>query len=80
MPAIIDDPVAGLELAAERRVQYRLAAQVSGASGGAPEGDRLARAQANLALILGGEAGSPEAGVLREALASLIRRAAPSRH
>ena len=67
--------IAGLELAAERRVQYRLAARLSGASGGAPEGDRLARAEANLALILGGEAGSPEAGVLRQALASLIRRA-----
>jgi len=65
--------IATLEIAAERRVQYRLAAQLAGASGA--QGDRLAAAQANLALYLGDEARSPEAGVLCRALASLIRRA-----
>ena len=72
--------IAGLETAAERRVQYRLAAQASRISGAAPEEDGLAAAQANLALYLGDEAGSPEAGVLRRALASLIRRAERSQH
>jgi uncharacterized protein (TIGR02444 family) len=67
--------IAGLEIAAERRVQYRLAVQLSSTSGAEPEGDRFAAAQANLALYLGGEARSPEAAVLRDALASLIRRA-----
>lgn len=67
--------IAGLEIAAERRVQYRLAAYFRAASGADSDGDRLAAAQANLALTLGGEAGSPEAGVLRRAVASLIRRA-----
>ncbi len=66
--------IAGLELAAERRVQYRLAARFAGASSAEPEGDRLAAAQANLALTLGGDARSPEAGALCQALASLIRR------
>ncbi len=66
--------VAGLEIEAERRMQHRLAAWVAGASGVHPPGDRLAIAQANLALILGGEAGSPEAGVLRAALGALTRR------
>jgi uncharacterized protein (TIGR02444 family) len=65
--------IAGLEIAAERRVQYRLAAQSSRISGAAPEADRLAAAEADLALYLGDEARSPEAGVLRSALASLIR-------
>jgi uncharacterized protein (TIGR02444 family) len=67
--------IAGLEIAAERRVQYRLAAQSSRISGAAPEEDGLAAARANLALYLGDEARSPEAGVLRRALAALIRRA-----
>jgi uncharacterized protein (TIGR02444 family) len=66
--------IAVLEIAAERRVQYRLAGQLSGASGTQAEGDRRAAAQANLALTLGGEAGAPEAGVLCRALASLMRR------
>jgi len=48
----------------------RLAANFSGAG---PEDDRLAAALANLALTLGAEAGSPEADVLRHAIASLIR-------
>jgi uncharacterized protein (TIGR02444 family) len=72
--------VAGLEIAAERRVQYRLTAQFSGTSGARPEGDRLAAAQANLALYLGSDSGSPEAGVLCRALAVLMRRVESSRH
>jgi uncharacterized protein (TIGR02444 family) len=60
-----------LELAAERRVQDRLAATAT-----APfaEGDRGAAAEANLAVALGAEAQSPEAAVLRQALAALTRR------
>ncbi len=65
--------IAGVELAAERRVQYRLAASLPGEARPAPEGGRLAAAEANLALTLGGDARSPEAGVLRQALAALIR-------
>jgi uncharacterized protein (TIGR02444 family) len=67
--------IAGLELAAERRVQYRLAASLAGAVRAAPEGGRLAAAEANLALALGDEFASADAGVLRQALAALIRRA-----
>ena len=67
--------ITALEIAAEKRVQYRLAAHCSGMSGALSECDRLAAAQANLALYLAGETGSDEAGVLRQALASLIRRA-----
>jgi uncharacterized protein (TIGR02444 family) len=68
--------IAGLELAAERRVQHRLAASLPGAAHAAPEGGRLAAAEANLALALGDEFASAEAGVVRQALAALIRRAA----
>jgi uncharacterized protein (TIGR02444 family) len=60
-----------LELAAERCVQYRLAAA---ASGSLSDGDRGAAAEANLALCIGGEGGSAEAAVLRLALAALTRR------
>ncbi len=66
--------IAGVELAAERRAQYRLAAQFSSASGAEPEGDRFAAAQANLALTLGGDACSAEARVVCQALAALISR------
>lgn len=66
--------IAGLEIEAERRMQYRMAAQVPCASAEQSEGDRLAIAQANLALILDGEASSPEAGVLAQALGALMRR------
>ena len=69
--------VALLEIAAERRVQDRLAAQMSGASGAPPKGDRRAAARANLALTLGDAAGSPEAGTIFQALAALIRRPEP---
>ena len=63
--------IVALEIAAERRVQYRLAARTATTG---PQADRLAAAQANLALYLADEARSPEAGVLCRALASLIRR------
>jgi len=62
--------VAAAELAAERRVQHRLAASADLEG----KADRLAAAEANLALSLGGEAGSEEAAVLRGAPASLMRR------
>ena len=70
--AVLRRRITALEIAAERRVQYRLAAHLSDAAGAA--GDRVAAAQANLGLYLGDEAGSPEAGVLRHALSVLIRR------
>jgi len=63
--------LAALELVAERRVQYRLAATASALP---PGGDRGAAAEANRALCLGGEGGSAEAAVLRQALAGLTRR------
>ena len=66
--------VAGLEIAAERRVQHRLAAGFGEPAGAAPEAAGVAAAEANLALILGDEFGSPEAGVVRQALAALTRR------
>jgi uncharacterized protein (TIGR02444 family) len=59
-----------LELAAERRVQYRLAATSASLS----DADRRAAAEANLALALAAEAHSPEAALLRQALARLTRR------
>jgi uncharacterized protein (TIGR02444 family) len=68
--------VASLETAAERRVQYRLAAGLAGPAGAGPEGDRLAAATANLALTLGSSAASSEAGLLCQALAALIRQSA----
>jgi uncharacterized protein (TIGR02444 family) len=71
---------AGLELAAERRVQHRLAASLPGAARAAPEGGRLAAAEANLALALGGDFALPEAATLCQALAALIRRAACPEH
>jgi uncharacterized protein (TIGR02444 family) len=60
-----------LELAAERRVQHRLAVTTLVSSSGS---DRGGAAEANLALCLGGEAGSSEAAVLRQALTALTRR------
>ena len=71
--------VAGLELAAERRVQHRLAGSPPAATSGdrhpASEGDRLAAAEANLARTLGEDSRSPEAGAICQALAGLIHRA-----
>jgi uncharacterized protein (TIGR02444 family) len=67
-----------LELAGERRVQQRLAQILSRADRAERdrlvERDRLAAAQANLALYLGAEAQLPEANLVRSALASLTRR------
>jgi uncharacterized protein (TIGR02444 family) len=57
--------VLALEVAAERRVQARLAATVAGR---AAKGSRLALAEANLRLILGDDFASAEAAVLREAV------------
>ncbi len=67
--------IAGLEIAAERRVQYRLAACFVGQACAEREENRLATAEANLAVTLGDNAGLPEAGALCQALAALIRRA-----
>ena len=64
--------IAALELAAERRVQYRLAASID-AEG--QETDPLAAAEANLGLYLGpARAASSEAAALRTALAAIVRR------
>jgi uncharacterized protein (TIGR02444 family) len=60
--------VLALEIAAERRVQARLAGIVAG---GAAKGRRVVLAQANLRLILGGDFASPEATVLRDVAAGL---------
>jgi len=67
-----------LELAAERRVQRRLARCIAAeALPHAPEresGDRFSAALANLSRCLGAESESPEAAVLRRAVALLMRR------
>ena len=58
-----------LELVAERRVQYRLAAQTVPAAAAEP----IAAANANLALYLGPETKSAEAEIVRAALGALAR-------
>jgi hypothetical protein len=63
--------IGGLELAAERHGQFRLAMTI--AARGA-EGDRAAAAETNLALYLGAEAQSAEAIILRQALSDFIAR------
>jgi uncharacterized protein (TIGR02444 family) len=63
--------VGALELAAERRVQFRLAATLAESAAG---GHRSAAAEANLALYLGTETQSREAGVLRQALGEFMPR------
>jgi uncharacterized protein (TIGR02444 family) len=62
-----------LELAGERCVQQRLAIDVADEPGLASAGERLTIATENLAAYLGGATGSPEAAVLRDALAKLMR-------
>src|SRR5947209_5178479 len=62
-----------LELAAERRVQSRLAALAFGERSPRLDGDRLAAALANLKLCLGDDSDSPQAEVLARALAGLLR-------
>jgi uncharacterized protein (TIGR02444 family) len=61
----------GLELAAERRVQARLAASLWRSSRLA-SGERGVIAEANLRLILGADGDAPEATALRRALAWLF--------
>ena len=63
--------VLALELAAERLLLLRLAALFPAASGEPAEDDGLAAAEANLALYLGDDAGSPEARLICRALAAL---------
>ena len=74
--AVLRRRVAALELAAERRAQRRLA-DLCGGAGRQEAADRLAAASTNLALYLQEEAGAAEAGVIRRALAALMRLAAP---
>lgn len=61
--------VLGLEIAAERRVQARLAASVR--SRKSEHGDRRTLVENNLRLILGDDFASNEGGVLRKALTEL---------
>jgi uncharacterized protein (TIGR02444 family) len=63
--------IGALELATERRAQSRLAATIGEP---APGDDRGTAAQVNLALYLGAESKSPEAGVLRRALGEFMAR------
>lgn len=63
--------VLALELAAERRVQARLAASLGGRRRAASH-DRSAIAEANLQRILGADLAAPEAMTLRRALADLF--------
>jgi uncharacterized protein (TIGR02444 family) len=60
--------VLALEVAAERRVQARLAGTIAGR---VSKGSRIALAEANLRVILGDDFASREAAVLREAINSL---------
>jgi uncharacterized protein (TIGR02444 family) len=64
-----------LELAAERQVQHRLALCFAAGSLPHAPGDRRSAALVNLARYLGIESDSPEAALLRRALAALARRA-----
>lgn len=65
----------GLELAAERQVQRRLADCIAARTPPRAPGERSAAALANLAFYLGAESDSAEAATLRRALAALTRRA-----
>jgi len=69
-------PIAALELAAERRVQERLAGSAPPVASAPPDlAARLAAAEANLALSLSpGPAETPEARFLRSAIADFLRR------
>jgi uncharacterized protein (TIGR02444 family) len=60
--------VLALEVAAERRVQARLA---TGSVNRKAKGNRAVFVAANLKLILGGDFAAPEAAVLRQAIADL---------
>jgi uncharacterized protein (TIGR02444 family) len=63
-----------LEIAAERRVQARLAASVARRKGG---GDRRATAEANLRRILGVDFASGEAALLRETIGGITGSSFP---
>jgi uncharacterized protein (TIGR02444 family) len=71
--------VAALELAGEHSAQDRLATGLAATPDLARTDDRLALAAANLDLYIGAEAGTPEAAVLRAALAGLMRRSSEDR-
>lgn len=60
--------VLGLEIAAERRVQARLAASVPYPEAG--KGDRASLAEANMRLVLGGDFASEEAALILKALSA----------
>lgn len=66
--------ILGLELAGERRVQYRLAAELPAPAGPEHGVDPPEFAAANLALYLGGVERAPETAVLLQALRGLTRR------
>jgi len=66
--------ILNLELAAERQAQQRLAATVADRPAGSAT-TRIALAESNLAVCVGEEASSPEANVLRQAVAALMRAA-----
>jgi len=70
--AMLRRRILGLELAAERLVQYRLATALPPANS-MQEGDRLGIAAANLTLYLGEARREPETEVLLEALRGLTR-------
>jgi uncharacterized protein (TIGR02444 family) len=67
--------ILSLELTAERRVQYRLATIPAIEPARKAAAGRLATAKANLTLSLGNTADSPEADMLRRAIAALLRKA-----
>jgi uncharacterized protein (TIGR02444 family) len=67
--------VLALELAAERRVQTRLASCAAPGDGG-EEADRQTLAEGNLRLILGNDIDSPAGDVLRQAI---TKNATPNR-
>jgi uncharacterized protein (TIGR02444 family) len=64
--------VLALEIAIERRIQARLAACITPRPAAEPEA-RAALAEANLKLVLGDDAASPESLVLRETVAAFVR-------
>jgi uncharacterized protein (TIGR02444 family) len=65
--------VLGLELAAERQVQYRLAVQLPVSAMSEHEADGLGIAAANLARYVGSAHREPEVAVLLQGLAALTR-------
>jgi uncharacterized protein (TIGR02444 family) len=72
--AALRQEIAQLEVRAERRAQYRLAARLPGGRRAGGDADRLAAAAANLALYLGDAAGCTEAELLHRELGALTHR------